>query len=92
MLFSGFSTEKTGKPSGVTLISAVVGERGDKGVLVKGPGSLAKALGVDRDSFDGMPLSLSRIRIYNQPVEKGRILRRDISNVPENCVGYFYLK
>ena len=88
----GLATDKIGEPSGITFISAMVGERGKERELVNGPGNLTKALEIDKDSFDGMHLKLSPIWVGSQPVESGRILKRNNSNIPDNCTGYFYFR
>ena len=88
----GLATDAIGKPSCVTLISAIVGNKKEGGELIKGPGNLSKALAIDKDSFDGLPLRLSPLWISGQPVESERILKRNKSNVPDNCIGYFYFR
>ena len=86
------STQKIGDSSCITLISAIVGERGEEGELVKGPGNLTKALEIDKDSFDGWLLTLSPLWIGGQTIENDRVIKRNKSNMPSNCVGYFYFK
>ena len=80
------------KPSCVTLISAVIGDQRGVREVVEGPGNLTKVLEIDKDSFHGLPIRLSPIWIGGQAVEEDRIVKRNKSNVPRNCKGYFYFK
>ena len=87
----GLATDKIGTPSCVTLISAIVGN-GEEEELVQGTGNLSKALEIDKDSFDGLPLRLSPLWIGGQSIDSDRIIKRNKPKVPGNCLGYFYFK
>jgi len=86
------STYEVCKPSCITLISALIGDQRGVREFVEGPGNLAKVLEIDKDSFHGLPIRLSPIWIGGQGVDESQILKRNKSNVPRNCKGYFYFK
>lgn len=83
-------TEYEGRSSCVTLISASF-QWGRNRQLVQGPGNLAKALKVDR-SYDGTPILCNDLWIDPSTPQVEEIRVRELSNMPENCLGYFYIR
>lgn len=85
------ATEVGGVYSCVTMIAADMIE-GDKMVRVQGPGNFTKAFHIDK-SLDG-------IKVYESPllyviggkISEQNITRREKSNLPANCEGYFCLR
>jgi len=57
--------------------------------LVEGPGKVSKYLSVD-DSSDKTPVDGTQFWIGGDAVSPDRIKKREKSNLPENCIGYFY--
>ncbi len=73
----------------ITLISGVIFDSRGFRDYVDGPGNLAKTLEIDK-KYDGVPLNFARIWIGGDPIDKDRILKRKLSNLPKNCKGFFY--
>lgn len=85
------STDKSDKPSCVTLISALV-ENGEEERLIEGPGNLTKALGID-NRYDGVLIDSSpMLWIGGVNIDRGLIKERKRSGFSENCKGYFYFR
>jgi len=59
--------------------------------IIQGPGNVSKYLGVDR-VFDGFPIDEDNLWIGGNPISPRKILERRKSNVPDNCLGYFYYR
>jgi 3-methyladenine DNA glycosylase Mpg len=87
------STYKIGELSCITLIAASIGDERGVRESAQGPGKLTKALEIEKDSFNGLPLRLSQYLWFGGPAASpDRIAQRSISKAPKNCRGYFYLK
>ena len=86
------STDRICRPSCITLVGAILLDRvGKEKKMVQGPGNLACALDIDKD-YNGLPIEISPVWIAGEPIEKSRILSRQLSGLPENCRGYFYFR
>ncbi|MCP6719617.1 MAG: DNA-3-methyladenine glycosylase [Patescibacteria group bacterium] len=84
------ATESEGVPSCVTLIGAFF-QWGKERQLVHGPGNLSRALKID-GSDDGVPIVCNDLWIDPSVESVGEIYTRNLSNIPENCLGYFYIR
>lgn len=83
-------TEYEGAASCVTLISASF-QWGEDRQLVQGPGNLARALSIDR-SYDGTPIVHNDLWVDPSVESVGEIYKRNLSRLPRNCLGYFYIR
>lgn len=84
------STLRPHAPSCVTLIAAEVLSR-DNQELVKGPGNLTSALKID-SQYDGLSIDSEAVWIGGESVDSSVIRKRNLSGVPANCKGYFYIR
>jgi|TARA_Y100000310_G_scaffold159352_1_gene158917 DNA-3-methyladenine glycosylase len=85
------ATSKIGKPSCITLIAATISDKRGKSELVHGPGNLTKILEIDKN-YNGLPIELSPLWISGESIKEEKILKRNLSNLPKNCKGYFYFR
>ncbi len=79
------------EPSCVTLIAGILFNKRGISENLQGPGNLSEALEIDR-SYDGVPLNFGAIWIGGFSVDQSQIQKRNKSNVPENCKGFFYFR
>ena len=85
------ATDKTAKPSCITLVAAELYDGRGFRERLQGPGNLTEALEIDKDE-DGLPLRVASFWIGGKPVSENQILRRRLSTVPRNCKGFFYTR
>ncbi len=75
----------------ITLVAAEIDLDGTK-FKVQGPGNLSEALRIEPD-FDGYDIIKGKeLRIIGQPVDKSLVRKRNLSNAPNNCVGFYYIR
>jgi|GEM_PF-4617325 3-methyladenine DNA glycosylase Mpg len=85
------ATEREGKLSCITLRGAIIGDKRGIRERIEGPGKLCETLGIEKE-LNGTPLGRAPFWIGGKPVEKERIQMRNLTDVPLNCVGYYYFK
>lgn len=79
------------EPSCITLIAGTIFDRKGLENYINGPGNLSNALKIDK-MYDGVPLNFAKIWIGGTPIDKEQILKRNKSDLPINCKGYFYFR
>ena len=84
-------TRNKDEASCITLVGGDLFDRRGLREQAKGPGKLSKALEID-SSYDNAPINFGQLWIGGEPIDEDQILKRNKSNVPENCVGYFYFR
>ncbi len=81
----------TTKGSCITLVSFEYTKNG-KTEQVEGPGNVSETLCIEPQLFDEYDITNpTSLKLEGQGVERNSILRRN-RNVPENCLGYFYIR
>ncbi len=80
------ATGSAKKPSCISLIALVT----PKGI-VQGPGNVSEYLEVN-DMFNYAPIDHPCLWIGGEEIDGDKILRREKSNLPRNCKGYFYYR
>lgn len=83
------STGREGEYSCITLRAAEF-EWGDKKQLVKGPGKLCKALGLD-SRLNGLP-AYDNNELWFEDAQGSLDFIAQTKNMPSNCLGYYRIK